>query len=566
MLQGIIRVNLLRQFHTFLKTMLRQIWCGLCTTPLHSRASHDFRAELGVDPHGAERAVELLGGAGSARSQVRARANDDSRVFPDGPLGVRVGVVPRHPPEAAPVSLPRAATTTGDNASITVEALRAYRAERIKKRSLHRAIRRAQANGSSTYRGRQVVPMAPALPVLESDQVKKHAERFEVFTWNCGGLSQLLLQEVKLLLQRNPRIKIMILVETHHSYSNEWVDGDWTFVHSPAASPKQGGILLGIRTDFCSRDTMRWQELVPGRLLHLRCFARDLQHLDVVAVYQHALPFGADKLAAALAKRKTVWGRIDKLLGSFPVRSSVVLAGDFNSGLNTTAEFAGFGVVPHSQQPTVIAERQELTSMLHSHRLCALNTWGRKEPTYRHPSGRSQIDFILVRRALADGTAKRCSVWKTPLAGWRSSGHESLKASIRLHWKPWSLRGHKVVREDVGGSSTSAGAAIRELRGALARQPAALTTTREHELKGTPERVSGNALSLERRLVGDTALVDAKNFPKMTLYSRRRCLAERAPLERSTCRSSWNRTAPEGIGHRCATPAHALWKRVTEKL
>ena len=111
--------------------------------------------------------------------------------------------------------------------------------------------------------------------------------------------------------------------------------------------------------------------------------------------------------------------------------------------------------------------------MLHSHRLCALNTWGRKEPTYRHPSGKSQIDFILVRRALADGVAKRCAVWKTPLAGWRSSGHESLKASIKLHWKPWSLRGHKTVREDVGGSNTSAGAAIRELRGQLAGQPTA---------------------------------------------------------------------------------------------
>ena len=110
--------------------MLQQTWCGLCTTPPHTRASHDFKAELGIDPHGAKRAVELLGGAGSARSQVRARANENSRVFPDGPLGVRVGVAPRRPPEVAPGSSPGAAKTTGDNASFTVGALRAYRAER----------------------------------------------------------------------------------------------------------------------------------------------------------------------------------------------------------------------------------------------------------------------------------------------------------------------------------------------------------------------------------------------------------------------------------------------------
>ncbi|CAE7531981.1 unnamed protein product, partial [Symbiodinium necroappetens] len=318
---------------------------------------------------------------------------------------------------------------------------------------------------------RRLVATVPRLPTVASETPKQHAERFEIFSWNCGGLSQLLLEEVKLMLKKNSGIKIMILVETHHSYTNEWVDGDWTFVHSPAASPKQGGILLGIRRDFCSRETMRWQELIPGRLLHLRCFAKDLQHLDVIAVYQHALPFGADALNASLVKRKAMWGKLDKLLGSLPVRSSVVLAGDFNSGLNTTADFAGFGIVPHSQQPAVVAERQELTAMLHSHRLCALNTWGRKEPTYKHPSGRSQIDFILVRRILADGAAKRCAVWRTPLAGWRSSGHESLKASIRLHWKPWTLRGHRASPAALGGSCTPAGKAIQELRNDLAQRP-----------------------------------------------------------------------------------------------
>ncbi|CAE7331161.1 unnamed protein product, partial [Symbiodinium sp. KB8] len=326
--------------------------------------------------------------------------------------------------------------------------------------------------GTAAYRGRRLVATVPRLPVAPDERPKQHAERFEIFSWNCGGLSQLLLEEIKLMLKMHSGIKIMVLVETHHSYTNEWVDGDWTFVHSPAASPKQGGILLGIRRDFCTKETMRWQELIPGRLLHLRCFAKDLQHLDVIAVYQHALPFGAEALNASLVKRKAMWGKLDKLLGSLPVRSSVVLAGDFNSGLNTTADFAGFGIVPHSQQTAVAAERQELTTMLHSHRLCALNTWGRKEPTYKHPSGRSQIDFILVRRILADGAAKRCAVWRTPLAGWRSSGHASLKASIRLHWKPWSLRGHRASPTALGGSSTPAGVALQALRNDLGQVPA----------------------------------------------------------------------------------------------
>ncbi|OLP95873.1 LINE-1 reverse transcriptase-like [Symbiodinium microadriaticum] len=452
--------------------MLQQIWCGLCTTPQHNGASPEYEAKLDNDLHGAARAVRLLGGAGSARSQVRAGADRCSRFFHSEPLGVRVGVVPRNPPGATSDSASGVAKRTGDNASLTVEALCAHRADRIKKRSLRRAIRRAQSQGTAAYRGRRLVATVPRLPVAPDERPKQHAERFEIFSWNCGGLSQLLLEEIKLMLKMHSGIKIMVLVETHHSYTNEWVDGDWTFVHSPAASPKQGGILLGIRRDFCTKETMRWQELIPGRLLHLRCFAKDLQHLDVIAVYQHALPFGAEALNASLVKRKAMWGKLDKLLGSLPVRSSVVLAGDFNSGLNTTADFAGFGIVPHSQQTAVAAERQELTTMLHSHRLCALNTWGRKEPTYKHPSGRSQIDFILVRRILADGAAKRCAVWRTPLAGWRSSGHASLKASIRLHWKPWSLRGHRASPTALGGSSTPAGVALQALRNDLGQVPA----------------------------------------------------------------------------------------------
>ena len=453
---------------------MQQAWCGLSTTPCANGASLQSRYRLGDEFHGAARAAKLQGGAGSSRSQFRARAHTVTGAGHNAPLGVRVGVVPRDPPGAALATSVSAAKPAGKNASLCVEAMCAHRAQRIRKRSLFRAIRRAQTQGQATYRGRPLIPSAPALPVVSCAPPKKHAERFEIFSWNCGGLSQLLLSEVKFLLQRHRAIKIMILVETHHSYTNEWTDGDWTFVHSPAASAKQGGILLGIRRDFCHQATLRWQELIPGRLLHLRCFAQNLQHLDVVAIYQHTLPFGTEALDAALKKRKGLWSRLDAFLSSLPVRSSVLLAGDFNSGLNATATFAGFGIVPHSQQASVASERQELTAMLHSHRLCALNTWGRKEPTYKHPSGQSQIDFILVRCALADGQAKRCAVWRTPLAGWRSAGHESLKASLRLHWKPWTLGRSCVKGLRENGGMAGANGAIQLLREKIHQTPAPL--------------------------------------------------------------------------------------------
>ena len=75
--------------------------------------------------------------------------------------------------------------------------------------------------------------------------------------------------------------------------------------------------------------------------------------------------------------------------------------------------------------------------VLAQHKLCGLNTWFNKAYTYEHPQGRSQIDYVLVRRFSADGIAKQCKPEETILAGWRSAGHLPLRASIKLRWRPW---------------------------------------------------------------------------------------------------------------------------------
>jgi len=347
---------------------------------------------------------------------------------------VRVGGTPPGPLEAVPGAAKQGEVQAG---GFTTDAIRA---DKLKKRSLRRALRRAERHGGTMYKGRLLLPARPTLPIQHPSADNIGRARFGVLSWNCGGLSQLLLHEVKCLLARHPAIKILILQETHHSYQNEWQDGDWTFIHSPARKPKQGGILVGVRADFCEPGTIRWQELAPGRLLHLRCYARNQQHIDILGLYQHALPFGSSEVKAALQKRQTLWNKLDKFLCALPVRSSVVIAGDFNSGLNSVSGSVGFGVVPHSAVPAVAAERQMLTDLVRSHRLCALNTWRKKAPTYVHPSGCSQIDFVLVRDSLADAVAKQCAPWQTPIAGWRKAGHIPLRVSLLLNWQPWKLK------------------------------------------------------------------------------------------------------------------------------
>ena len=114
--------------------------------------------------------------------------------------------------------------------------------------------------------------------------------------------------------------------------------------------------------------------------------------------------------------------------------------GDFNMVLAPLSEVAGMGIKQGSSADWLVQERAEVMQVFRTHRLNALNTWGRPTPTYHHPNGVSQIDYILVRKQLADAEARTCSVKDAPIAAWRSSGHKPLKGSIKLNWRPWSAK------------------------------------------------------------------------------------------------------------------------------
>ncbi|CAE7194608.1 unnamed protein product [Symbiodinium sp. CCMP2592] len=140
---------------------------------------------------------------------------------------------------------------------------------------------------------------------------------------------------------------------------------------------------------------------------------------------------------AVMQRRKLVWEQLDKTLASLPYRTSTLLMGDFNLVLHPYGKVAGHGIHTGAQHLDQKQERIELLQILERHRLAALNTWSKKQYTYKHPSGNSQIDYIGVRQPLADKQAKLCGPEKAPVAGWRSSGHEIMVASLRLSWRPW---------------------------------------------------------------------------------------------------------------------------------
>ena len=63
----------------------------------------------------------------------------------------------------------------------------------------------------------------------------------------------------------------------------------------------------------------------------------------------------------------------------------MVLSGDVNSNLCTSAPCIGHSVLHNKAKPVVVEERQWLTSMLVSHQMTALNSWSHRSCTYSHP-------------------------------------------------------------------------------------------------------------------------------------------------------------------------------------
>ena len=317
---------------------------------------------------------------------------------------------------------------------------------RIRKRSYKRAVRRAQLHGETSYRGRRLVLHPPRLPVLEGPVASTCKSRIRFLSWNVGGLSDIIFTELKLWLQLrdNRDISIIILQETHWSFSGDWTDENWHFCHTATTRKGSGGILVGVRRDLANPEQIRWFEAEPGRLIQVRCFL-GLQQLDIVGIYQHALLQTAGMTDAILDQRRKLLAKLDKLLSSLPVRSQLVVGGDFNATLVRENKVCGFGILARELTEKEKLDQDCFMRVLQRHRLTALNTWGSKKQaaTYIHAKGRSQIDFLCARQAVADGEAKRAKAIMTTMAGWRTTGHRPLIGSIPHRWTPWKKTGRE---------------------------------------------------------------------------------------------------------------------------
>ena len=275
------------------------------------------------------------------------------------------------------------------------------------------------------YRGR-LLSRAVHLPCDSSvpGSVKPSTRsRLEVITWNVDGLSDILYAEIKHWLNSTCTADILMFQETHWNFTREWSESGWNFCHSSSGRRGSGGVLVAVRESSFPAALVKWQEVAPGHMLHLRGEC-GLQQVDVLCVYQHALTLKDQNESGVMKKRALLWKQLDKWLGSMPIRSELIIAGDFNLTLKPFMKVCGHGI-PDREYPSQIQEEQiALLDCLRRHKLCVANTWGRRREahTYRHPTGNTQIDYVITHQSLSDAQTKRSSPFRTTRSGWVAQG------------------------------------------------------------------------------------------------------------------------------------------------
>ena len=201
-------------------------------------------------------------------------------------------------------------------------------------------------------------------------------------------------------------LDIVLVQETHWGSSGAWKHQGWSYFHSASEKPRQAGVLVGIRSDALDESRTAWREIVPGRLIWVRACVRG-QERDLLSFYQLAQT-GRDGETKdyRMKERRAVWNKLHRTLRGLPIRSLVVLGGDFNLSLEASSPVAGSGVLAAAGGREVREERAKVMDMLKELQMTALNTWSKPRPTYMHPTGNTQIDFIVVRRRNAHKLSK----------------------------------------------------------------------------------------------------------------------------------------------------------------
>ena len=308
---------------------------------------------------------------------------------------------------------------------------------RAVKRSYKRAMKRIAIHGYTWYKGRLLhgatsqTPPSPAPKMTNQSPPRRvQRQRLTCLTWNAGGLAAHTWDAFQAWLI-SQHIDIILIQESHWTSTMEWTQDRYHCIHSSMGC-RRGGLLTLIAKHVCSEADIGWNELEPGRVLHVRLHGPS-NCIDVLNVYQHV---GSSQ---NLEARDQIWQLLNQTFQDFLHRNQLILGGDFNCSLLHRSAAVGQGMFhfqTQRQPGTQHADVDNFHSLLKTNNLQALNTWSQpSEATFENGEVGSRIDFLCCKRLHSDQTARDVRhLHLFPLLPDTGPRHIPLMTSIQRNW------------------------------------------------------------------------------------------------------------------------------------
>ena len=311
----------------------------------------------------------------------------------------------------------------------------------VQKRSYRRALNRIAKHGYTWYRGQLLSGpiqhdctsnINSSTQTIANTPPSHRHRRLSIFSWNCGGLSQADWDHFQQWLTMQT-LDIVMLQETHWPFSSEWLQSHFFCMHS-GAGPRQAGLMTMVSKSLVQQQDLSWSEPIPGRILHTRIHGQH-KGCDIINVYQHVHNIHR------MTERTDFWHSLHALFTTLPKRNTTFFAGDLNTSLHKRCSAVGLPTFAHEDRrqwgPTH-RDADHLYNLLQIYDLVALNTWTHTlGPTYTFGTQCSRIDYIFIKRAMVDHSARDVHyLHNFPLLSLTGAQHVPLMCNVLKAWTP----------------------------------------------------------------------------------------------------------------------------------